>query len=339
MSSNLTASWPVGLICVSDRRLTDLLTGKIRTNRSTKMTIFECADAHGVIVYNGIGMDDSGLTPSDWLMELAEKKLFDLSIADVLQGIGADLEIRLKTLRAKYGASRARHTFIVAAWEHGAPVVYGLSNYERVDQPGEETKGSEVVRRSTSPPLTQRLPIRINSSGAYPFRKDLQAISDAIKTSASINRVKALCVKAVKDIAYGKSKGKGTVGASCQWALLGPKRAELWFGLDVVGGAIAQEMPNLINIAAEVPLGGTFSARLGGLGQLITDSYAGVGEAAKVARYDPIQKRAFFSELRCGICGSPWPASHRACEVCSYDEHRDRSKRGHRRHGGGRDTS
>jgi hypothetical protein len=326
MSCNLTVSWPAALICVSDRRLTNLVSRKISTNRSTKMTIFGCADAHGVIVYNGIGLDDSGLTPSEWVLALAEKKLFDLPIADVIEGIKQDLEDRLRTLRSKYGASRTRHTFIVAAWEQGSPVVHGISNYERVDQPGEEAKGSANVSLSTSPPM-QRPQIRINATGAYPFRRDLQAIRDAIKTGAPINRVKALSVKAVKDIAYGKSRAKGAVGASCQWTFLSPNRDETWFGLDVVGGSIAQETPNLINIAAQVPLGGTFSSRIGGPGLIIKDTYAGLGERAKIASYDPVQGRAIFSELLCGICQTPLPASHRVCEVCSYEQTSNKSKK------------
>jgi len=73
MSCNLTIAFPFGIICVSDRRLTGLEAKKIKTNRSTKMTVFGCADAYGTIVYNGIGSDDAGKTPSDWLLELAEK--------------------------------------------------------------------------------------------------------------------------------------------------------------------------------------------------------------------------------------------------------------------------
>src|SRR5437016_5590354 len=140
MSLNIVAAWPIAIVAVSDRRVSDFGSKKALTNRSTKMTIFGCADAHGVIVYNGIGLDDGGLTPSDWLMELAEKKLFDLGMADVLQGIRSDFKNRLHPLRSRYGASRSRHTFIVAAWEQGTPIIYGLSNYERVDQSGEEPK-------------------------------------------------------------------------------------------------------------------------------------------------------------------------------------------------------
>lgn len=74
MSFNVTVAWPLAIVCASDRRLVDLRSGKIRTNRSTKMTLFGCSDAHGVIVYNGTGMDDAGMTPSDWLLELERRK-------------------------------------------------------------------------------------------------------------------------------------------------------------------------------------------------------------------------------------------------------------------------
>lgn len=77
MSINIIASWPAAIVAVADRRLTDFVSRKIRTNRSTKITVFKCSDAHGVVVYNGIGMDDDRLTPSDWLLELAANKFFD----------------------------------------------------------------------------------------------------------------------------------------------------------------------------------------------------------------------------------------------------------------------
>jgi hypothetical protein len=311
------------MFSVSDRRLTGFVSGKIKTNRSTKMTVFACADAHGVIVYNGIGMDDAGKTPNEWLMSLAEMQVFDLPLADVLDRIAADLEPRLISLRQKYGSTRSRHTFVVSVWEHDLPAIYCISNYERADENGEAAKASEKLTVSKTIP-TQEHPIQIFTTGAHPPRRDLQAISNSIRAGAQANRVKALCVKAVKDIAYGRGRGRGLVGASCQWAFVGATREEVWFGLDVVGGAVAQETPNLINIAANIELGGTFSGRLGGPGALITDSFAGLGEEARVAHYDPAQKRAVFPELACGICGSPIPAAHRSCEVCSYEQHSDK---------------
>lgn len=77
----------------------------------------------------------------------------------------------------------------------------------------------------------------------------------------------------------------------------------------------------MVNITANIPLGGTFVSRVGGPGMLIKDAYSGIGEEARVAHYDIAQNRAVFRELACGICGSPMPASHRRCEVYLYDEH------------------
>jgi hypothetical protein len=320
MSANLTVIWPFGMISVSDRRLTGFASGKISTNRSTKMTVFGCSDAHGVIVYNGIGMDDDGKTPSEWLMSLAKQRVFDLPLADIIARIAADSDSRLLALRQKYGSTRSRHTFVVSVWEHDVPSIYCISNYERADEAGEAAKASEKVTVTESRP-TEIKPIQIFSTGSHPFRRDLEAISAAIKAPVQLNRIKALSVKAVKDIAYGRGRARATVGASCQWAFIGAKQEEIWFGLDVVGGAIAQETPNLINIAANVPLGGTLSARMGGPGMLIKESYAGLGEQAKVADYDQAQKRPVFREVACGICGTPLPASHRLCEVCAYEQH------------------
>jgi hypothetical protein len=124
MSANLTVVWPFGMISVSDRRLTGFASKKIDTNRSTKMTVFGCSDAHGVIVYNGIGMDDAGKTPSEWLMSLAEQRVFELPLADIVGRITADTESRLIPLRHKYGSTRSRHTFVVSVWEHGVPAIY-----------------------------------------------------------------------------------------------------------------------------------------------------------------------------------------------------------------------
>lgn len=318
---------PYGIFCVSDRRLVNLVTGKVVTNRSTKMTMFACADAHGVIVYNGIGMDDTGLTPSEWLLELhVREKIFDGTLSEILNRVAGDLRVRLQSLRTSYGTRAARHTFVVGAWNGGSSIIFGVSNYERVDEPGESPVGSEEVVLSEWPPRPGAL-IRIVTTGVLPPRAALRSINDAVKAIA-FDRVKALCVKAVKDVAYGKGKGRGSVGSSCQWAVVGPRVSEAWFGLDVVGGSVAQEMPNTINIAAEVPIQGTLRARIGGANIITKDAYAGDANAVGIAKYDSTQKKAVFSEPVCGICNTPWPASQRECEVCLYDRSvRDRRNR------------
>jgi hypothetical protein len=61
-----------------------------------KIIVFGCSDAHGVVVYNGIGMDDAGLMPNDWLLVTCRKKLFDGGLENLLQGLKRDLEVRLQ---------------------------------------------------------------------------------------------------------------------------------------------------------------------------------------------------------------------------------------------------
>jgi hypothetical protein len=320
MSSNLTMTLPVGILCVSDRRLTGLGSVAVKTNRSTKMTVFGCADAHGVIMYNGIGMDDDGKTPSDWLMALAEKKLFNRPLAEVFDGVGAELETRLQTLRSRHGPKKVRHTFVFAVWQNGATAVYGISNYERMDDDQEAAEGSRNVFRSVSASHG------IIATGAHPAPIDLKNIRESLKTGPP-NRVLALCVKAARRVGLGKGKARGTVGAACQWACVGPERSQVRYGLDVLGGAIALEPPNLINIGAEMFTGGSQGIRIGGPGMLISHTYAGGPEATNVARYDSAKKIPVFPERQCGICGTPRPASHRYCEVCLYDEYHFRGKK------------
>jgi len=295
------------------------------------MTIFACADAHGVIVYNGIGTDDEGLIPSDWLFELEEKqKTFSLGLYEVLHRIGIDLEARLKKIRAKYGSKKARHTFVVAAWHEGRSGVYGISNYESVGDTEESPLGSETVTQSESLPRPGA-EVRIVTTGVRPPSADMRGIAEAIKLGP-LNRVIARCVQSVRGVAFRKGIAKGTVGASVQWSAIGPLREQVQYGLDVVGGRISQEPPNLINIGAEMHIGGTMFARIGGSGMLIKDTYAGDEGARNVARYDPSRKTVTFSEPQCGICGAPRPASHRFCEICLGEKHRRQRKSQRRLH-------
>jgi hypothetical protein len=335
MSLNIVAAWPIAIVAVSDRRLTDFVSKAIRTNRSTKMTVFGCADAHGVVVYNGVGLDDEGLTPSDWLMQLAEKKLFESGLQQMLDGVRTDLEIRLQKLRAKYDGKTARHTFTFAVWHEGKSEIYNLTNYESFDGGENLVEGSDTVKEIPCP-LPPQARIQVLTTGTNPPKADLKAIGETIKTRDA-NAVVVRCIKVVRDVAYRQGKARGNVSAAAQWAVIGPKREEVWCGLDVVGGRVAQEPPNVINIPAAAHVAGTMSVRFGdaGAGMLFKDAYAyaiaGDASAANIGHYDPVRKRRVFSEPKCGVCGSPWPASHRYCEVCLHDEHHARGKKQRRR--------
>lgn len=93
MTFNLTLVTPSYAICVTDRRLTDLRTGKIVTERSNKLTNFTCRDAVGAITYNGVGRDTEGNTPSDWLTAISGANAMTLDqFADAVK---ADAELRL----------------------------------------------------------------------------------------------------------------------------------------------------------------------------------------------------------------------------------------------------
>jgi hypothetical protein len=340
MSLNLVTAWPVAIVAVSDRRVSEFVSKRISTNRSTKMTVFGCANAHGVVVYNGIGLDDDGLTPSDWLMQLAERRLFDCDLQHVLEGVRTDLAVRLQKLRARYGPKKARHTFTFGVWHEGISALYNISNFESLDGSEKLLEGSEIVWQSELLPKPGA-ELRGVATGVIPPKADLKAVCETIKTK-NINHILGRCIKVVRDVEYRQGKARGSVSAAAQWAVIGPKREEIWCGLDVVGGRAAQEPPNVINIQAQSPVTGTMSVRFGNAGgrMLFKDAYvyacAGNGSAVDIAHYDPIKKRPIFSEPKCGVCGTPWPASHRHCEVCLHDEHHARGKKQRRIKAGAR---
>ncbi|MBZ5598434.1 MAG: hypothetical protein LAN83_08930 [Acidobacteriia bacterium] len=335
MSVNIIAAWPIAIVGVSDRRLTGFVSGKMHTNRSTKMTVFGCADAHGVVVYNGIGMDDQGLTPGDWLMELGEQKVFDSDIQQVLESVRTDLEGRLQKLREVYGPKKARHTFTFAVWRNDQTEIHNLTNYESFDGGENLAEGSDRVKLIPSFP-TPQAKVGILVTGTMPPIADVKAIRQVI-AAKPVNYVLARCIKVVRDVAYRRGNARGAVGSAAQWAVVGPQREDIHCGLDVVGGRVAQEPPNMINVHAKSHVAGTRSVGFGsaGAGMLIKDAYAYAvaedGSRIDIAHYDPDQKGVLFSEPKCGVCGSPWPASHRFCEVCLHDEHHARGKKQRRR--------
>jgi hypothetical protein len=89
-------------------------------------TAFGCADARGIITYNGVEWDDAQQTPSDWLMQLGDVQPFrKLSLDQLLTVICADTQRRIEHLSPAF--TDRRHTFIVAAWRNNEPSVYTIS--------------------------------------------------------------------------------------------------------------------------------------------------------------------------------------------------------------------
>src|ERR1035438_1859892 len=189
------------------------------------------------------------------------------------------------------------------------------------------------IRRYRRLSSWKRLPV---ARGTMPPSAALKIIRETIK-ARSIDDVLAQCIKVVRDVAYRGGNPRSSVGAAAQWAVVSPKREDVRCGLDVVGGRVAQEPPNIINIHARSPVAGSLSVGFGspGAGMMIKDAYAYAvaedGSRVDIAHYDPVKKQPVFSEPECGVCGSPWPASHRYCEVCLHDEHHSRGKKQRRR--------
>jgi hypothetical protein len=325
MSLNVVAAWPLAIVCASDRRLVSLESGKIITNRATKLILFGCHDAHGIITYNGIGRDDSFRTPCDWLFDLQDSKnSFDKSLPCLLDDIRDDLTAHLAAIRSQYGSTKARHTFVCGAWYEGQSMIYGISNYEGIDEDTEESEGRAQATVTPFPPGPGQ-DIRVVTTGALSRLADRAAVAKAIK-GHSMNHVKAAVVKIIRNAAFRSRPGRGTVSSAAQWAVVGADRNEVWSGFDVVGGAIALEPPNLINLRMGIHLGGPYTSRLGGPGLSIQDAYMRDTKVAQIGKYDPKKETFVFAEPKCGICGSPWPKAHRLCEVCTVTESREQHR-------------
>jgi hypothetical protein len=135
-----------------------------------------------------------------------------------------------------------------------------LSNYERIGELGVLSVGRDSITESKWEP-TATQPAIVIATGAYPSRDNLKQLWNAMVLN-DLKRVRFRGVKAIRDVSLGRQKGKGTVGASVQWCFIPPAKDGAIFGLDVAGGARAQETPNLLYTKARgfVPdAGATFS--------------------------------------------------------------------------------
>ena len=218
----------------------------------------------------------------------------------MLDGVKADLEVRLQRLRARYDRKIARHTFVFTVWHEGQPKIFILTNYESLNDGSDLVEGNDAVTQISFVPSPEA-PVKVMSTGMMPPKAELNAIRETIKTKP-VNYVVARCIKVVRDVAYRSGNPKGTVGAAAQWAVIGRKREEVWCGLDVVGGRLAQEPPNIINIHARSQVAGTLSVGFGDpqgtAGMIFKDAYAYAitedGSRVDIAHYDPVKKQARF---------------------------------------------
>lgn len=323
MTMNIMAASSSVIICASDRRLTGFASGTIQTNRSTKIISFACANAHGAITYNGIGLDDDGLTPCDWIRKLEEdQRLFSNGIDLVLEGVKADVERRVR----EFHPLHSRHSFLLGVWFRGIGLLYCVSNYEYFDD-GKLRSSREASQNFTIGVLPPCLGNEVRVvSGGHPLKNDDRRNIMASLAEGHTKRTRALCFKATKRIAIGKQATRGAVGASVQWAMMGEQANEVWIGHDVAGGSRAHEPPDLVNAHASMSFAPAASVRSGFYMRrsedgkiMIKDAFVTSDLDTPFRHFDPHKGTFIGEEFQCGVCKTPLPSVHKVCEVCLYE--------------------
>jgi hypothetical protein len=291
MSLNTTIASPRTLVLATDRRLTNMDTRKIETERSTKLTVLYCADALALIAYNGVGRYGQR-TPSDWLLELQERKsLATMPLRDVLQSIKKEAEERIGTMPV---ALDRRHTFVIAAWGKGRTWICVISNYEKSD--GTLLAKPSCTFEIWAMPENPGSETRVLVTGAMQdfSREDGKRICRAASHAGAAPRdLKNLCVKVIQNTAEWRQR-RGTVGTSVLWAIA-ERYKGVEAGLDLPGGTQIQEAPNLITPSA-----------------LFTDI------RIEAPRGEPLSlgKPVSLPESPCTACGTPVPLGYTQCGVC-----------------------
>lgn len=248
MSFKLTLVTAQFAICVTDRRLVTPDRKLIVTERSNKLTLFQCQDAHGFITYSGIGSDFERKTPSDWIAD--HPKIGSLPLDDAIATIKINSDRRLNLLRQR--GIDVRHSFVIAGYKMGLPFILLLSNLESFDEAEDKDIAlPELVLsgRQMSLLAGNLKAFVLLATGASPRRKKRikEKIVDAWKAGATPKALSRQMVKTVKDVAYHQGR-LGSVGTSVQSALVGPF-SDFNVNMHVPGGATLQEGPNFIGRA------------------------------------------------------------------------------------------
>lgn len=278
------------VVSVSDRRLSRAA-GGIVSERANKMTILSCANAHVVISYNGIGRDHRRETPNDWLASMPE--LASMSIGDAFASIREMADARLAQLPS---AVDRRHSFILAGFERGRPMLGLISNYEAFEGPSR----SSALERSEAKIIHPRQ-ICLFTTGQDPVRpkrlwSEVQRVSGGLSEDRKLLKA---AVKAIRDTAY-RNRRTGAVSANLQSVVLDP------FGRTksnshLLGRSTLYEMPNYIApgmTAADIMID---TAPKGGKPSWWSKKYRG---------------KPTLTESPCLSCGAPVPPGQERCGVC-----------------------
>lgn len=295
MTLNLTLLTREFAICVVDRRLS-APTGGILSERGNKLTMFECDGARGFVTYNGIGSDDVGKSPNDWMAD--NPHLPTLPLDRFVNAIKLDANKRLARLASK--GVDVRHSFVIAGFA-SAPFICLLSNYEDLVGEGARAKARAQLSDHWG---------RINgdsksgyillATGDFPpdRRRLVNPVLEALKIGRAPQRIRTRMTKVIRDVAYGRDR-QGSVGTSVHSAIL-PAQGECEVSTDVVGGTTLLESPNFLSPSI-----------------MMRDIYVDVsGNPGARSRYSRVRRRALIKETKCDSCGAPVPEGYRQCGVC-----------------------
>jgi hypothetical protein len=281
------------IACASDRRLTTI-DGKIVSERSMKLTAFATHSAYGFIAYNGIGCDQNGETPSDWLSNIPD--IGTLTLKSLAERVRDIAEPRINTLK---GAFRRipKHTFVISAFELTTPVIGMISNYETLgDEPDAETaRPSLDVQFRVPKPVTSGAVVATGDAGQSGGNRmrDLFAV---LKSRKPVERITRLMVKTVRDSAFER-ECRGSVGTSVALGVW-PMGGQCTTSSHVVGGTSVEEMPNFL------------SSRIS-----VRDMWIQT-KGPFVSRYNPRMARGAIAEMPCKECCNPVPEGYARCGVC-----------------------
>lgn len=293
MTLTVTVLMPAFAACATDRRLT--AGRKVVSEQARKLIQLDTGSFQGLLAYNGVGRALNGETPNDWVSEAQAQGSAGLEV--FCARLKTVSEPRLRRL-SPYLAGNPRHTFVLAGFDRGIPVMGLVSNYEFVDGPDsaqalEEMKVGLLTPRSEAP-----FGLLITGATDIVRKRSQETLLQALRKGASRAEILSKMKKIIRDTSY-VDRLKGSVGSSVQTSLFDPT-AGFTGGGDAVGGSSYIEMPD---------------AYLQGV--QYRDIWISTSPQ-EGSRYNPRKGRFDFAELPCRNCGNPVPEGQRRCGSCDH---------------------
>lgn len=297
MTLNLSLVTDAVAICVTDRRLS-APAGGIVSERGNKLTAFTCQNARGFITYTGIGRDDTGRSPNDWIVE--NPLLPTLPFDQFVEALKRMADQRLSRLAAK--GYDVRHSFVLGGFLAGTPVAVMISNFESLGENGHRAQADPELSISYClPSKDAQTSTLIVATGDIPFDRKgrIEQIGRLAKKGAKPGELRAKMTKLLRDVAYQADRD-GSVGTSVLRIII-PRWGEPEMDTDIVGGSSLLEGPHII--APDM---------------MIRDVYIDVSGGEAASRYSRVHRKVLIKERPCSKCRAPVPEGYRRCGRCDH---------------------